>query len=192
MAKLIFITHPEVIIDPSIPVPRWRLSDVGIARMRDFVGSPVVSDVTSVWASTEAKAIEGAGLLAARIGLGVSVDEGLGENDRSSTGFLPPPEFEKVADEFFARPEKSMRGWERAIDAQARVRAALSRILVDHDKQGDIAIVAHGAVGTLLLFELLKQPISREFDQPFAGHYWIATIPGLTPVHAWRPIAPRQ
>lgn len=36
------------------------------------------------------------------------------ENDRSSTGFLPPEEFEVVADAFFAQPGVSVRGWETA------------------------------------------------------------------------------
>ena len=43
------------------------------------------------------------------------------ENDRSATGFLEPSEFERVADEFFARPTVSIGGWERAIDAQKRI-----------------------------------------------------------------------
>lgn len=29
------------------------------------------------------------------------------ENDRSATGFLPPPEFEAVANQFFANPHKA-------------------------------------------------------------------------------------
>ena len=71
MKELIFITHPEIIVDSQIDVRRWRLSDAGLARMRIFADSPAVADVTSVWASTEAKAIEAAGILAARFGLGV-------------------------------------------------------------------------------------------------------------------------
>jgi len=190
MARLIFTTHPEVTIDPLVPVERWRLSDVGLARMRRFAESPVVADVTSVWASTEAKAIEAAGILAARFGIGVAVDHDLGENDRRSTGFLPPAEFEQVTDAFFASPQQSIRGWERAVDAQQRVRRALDRILARHGS-GDIAVVAHGAIGTLLLCSYRQQPITRQADQPFQGHYWIAALPSLTVQHAWKPMAPR-
>jgi hypothetical protein len=43
------------------------------------------------------------------------------ENDRSATGFLPPDEFETVANRLFAEPLVSIRGWERAIDAQLRI-----------------------------------------------------------------------
>ena len=158
--------------------------------MRHFAESPVVANVSSVWASTEAKAIEAAGMLAARFGIGVRVASDLGENDRSATGFLPPAEFEKVADAFFANPEESVHGWERAIDAQQRIRHAVDGILAQRGS-GDIAIVAHGAVGTLLLCSYRQRPISRKSDQPFQGHYWIATLPSLTVRQSWRPIAPR-
>jgi broad specificity phosphatase PhoE len=190
MANLIFITHPEVTIDPLIPVERWRLSDDGVARMRRFVEGPVVAEVTSVWASTEAKAIEAAGMLAARFGIGIEVASDLGENNRSATGFLPPAEFEKVADAFFADPEENVRGWERAIDAQRRIRGAVDRIIANHGG-GDLAVISHGAVGTLLLCSYRRQAISRKADQPFQGHYWIAALPSLTVRRSWEPIAPR-
>lgn len=192
MSKLIFITHPEVIVVPDVPVTRWRLSPEGIARMRRFADGPVPAGVTAVWASAEAKAIEAAGILAARLGLGISVDPDLGENDRSATGFLPPDAFEAVADQFFAQPHESVRGWERAADAQARVRKAVDRIVAGHAGQGDLAIVAHGAVGTLLWCSYRGQPTTRGADQPFQGHYWTASLPDRTVQHGWIPIAPRD
>ena len=191
MATLFFITHPEVVVSPETPVRRWHLSPQGIDRMRRFSALPLLSGVAAVWSSTETKAIEAAGILAASRGLGVHVCEALGENDRSATGFLPPAEFEQVADAFFAAPQESVRGWERAIDAQARVRRAVEAIIAGH-AGGDIAIVAHGAVGTLLFCALSGQPISRAFDQPFQGHYWQAPLPGLVPTEGWRSIAPRE
>ncbi|QRZ15029.1 histidine phosphatase family protein [Paracoccus methylovorus] len=190
MAKLIFITHPEVIVDPQTDVRRWRLSDAGRARMRIFADSPVVADVTAIWSSAETKALEAAAILAARSGIEVQVDEDLGENDRSATGFLAPEEFEKVADTFFAEPQKSVRGWERAQDAQQRIENAVGRILAGHRK-GDIAVVAHGTVGSLLLCSYSGRPISRTADQPFQGHYWMAELPAMALLHPWRPIAPR-
>jgi broad specificity phosphatase PhoE len=189
--QLIFITHPEVIVEPKVPVSRWHLSCAGLARMREFVDLDVVAKVSSVWASTEAKAIEAAGILAAKSGIGVSVAADLGENDRSSTGFLPSEEFEAVANDFFAMPHASIRGWERASDAQERVYQATTLIVAKHNIEGDIAIVAHGAVGTLLLSKLLNEPISRMRDQPFQGHYWIASLPDLVITTTWRPIGPR-
>lgn len=71
-----------------------------------------------------------------------------------------------MADEFFARPEVSVRGWERAVDAQGRIVTAVTELLADERSgAGDVLVVAHGAVGTLLLCHLLGRPITRQLDQ---------------------------
>ena len=62
-------------------------------------------------------------------GVPYSVVAALHENDRSATGYLPPDRFEAVADRFFAEPETSVLGWERAVDAQARIVACVARIV---------------------------------------------------------------
>ena len=38
-ARFLFITHPQVTIDPGIPVPDWTLSQVGRERMARFASS---------------------------------------------------------------------------------------------------------------------------------------------------------
>jgi broad specificity phosphatase PhoE len=184
-----FISHPEVAIDPQRPVPRWNLSDVGISRMRAFAASAAMRDVRTVWASTETKAVEAGGILAGALGLAVSVHPGLDENDRSATGYLPHAEFQRVADDFFARPEESVRGWERAIDAQRRVVAAFDAITTA-PTAGDTAILSHGGVGTLLYCHLAGIDISRGYDQPSQGHFWSCTLPSRAILHAWKPIGP--
>src|SRR5918996_613042 len=143
--QLYFITHPNVVISRDVPVPRWPLSELGLARMRKGLQQPWVKDITAVYCSTEQKAIDGARILADHLSIPFRQVEDLGENDRSSTGFLPPDEFERVADQFFANPEVSIRGWERAADAQARVVRAVEGLAPTN---GAIAIVSHGAVGT--------------------------------------------
>ena len=155
-------------IDPEVPVRRWGLTPLGIARMRAMAALPEMAAVAGVWASTEAKAIEGAGILAGRLGLPVRVHAGLGENDRESTGYLPEPEFQRTADAFFASPHASIRSWERAVDAQARIVAAVAEVLRDAPP-GPVAVVAHGGVGALLRAHLAGAPISRSWDQPGAG-----------------------
>jgi broad specificity phosphatase PhoE len=185
------ITHPEVVVDAEVPVPRWYLSDKGIHRMRAFATGHDPGKLSAVWASPETKAIEAAGILAAQFGLPVLVHHGLHENDRSATGFLPPPEFDRMADAFFVRPEESVRGWERAVDAQARVAAAVDDILQGFSG-ANIAFVSHGGVGTLLLCKYLGIPISRTADQPFQGHFWSFDIATRHVIHRWRDIAPQE
>lgn len=165
----LYITHPQVRIDPDVPVPKWGLSDVGRARAEALAGKAWVRRIGRIVTSDETKALELAELLAAAAGLPVEVVEGAHENDRSATGFLPPPEFEKAADWFFAHPERSFRGWERAIDAQRRIVAVVQAVLARHDPSVPIAFIGHGGVGTLLRCHLAGLPINRIHDQPPNG-----------------------
>lgn len=193
MSKLIFITHPEVVVDPDRAVPDWGLNEIGRARAEAFALNPLLSEVTAIWSSTERKAIETARILSAPRGLSVATRADLGENDRSATGFMPREAFEAAADAFFAQPEESFRGWERAIDAQSRVATAVANIVRDHcvgsAAEGDLAIVAHGAVGTLLWCQLRGVPIDRQHDQPAQGHYWCARFADLRPETGWQSVA---
>jgi len=169
-----------VTIDPAVPVPQWGLSPAGRTRALAVAAEPWVRRLVGVFASTERKAIETAELL----GVTPVTDHELSENDRSATGFLPPDEFERVADEFFARPHDSVRGWERAIDAQRRIVEAVDRCR-RAAPDGDVAIVAHGAVGTLLRCHLLGIPIDRRHDQPGVGSGYVVDRATLTVLTSW-------
>ena len=189
MAKVFFITHPDVLPDPAVPVTEWPLNARGVARMRAMLSQSWVPGIVHVASSTERKAIDGAAILAAHLGLRPVTHPGLGENDRSSTGYLAKPEFEVMADAFFAHPEQSVAGWERAVDAQARIVAAMRDVL-QTVPAGDVAVVAHGGVGALLLCHLLGLPISRAADQPpgSGGHVLAFNRATWAIRHSWRPI----
>lgn len=160
------ITHPDVLIDPAVPVPEWPLSERGRERMRAVLKQPWVPGLRALFSSTERKAIDGAKILAEALGLPITPIAELGENDRSATGYLPKLEFEATADQFFARPHDSIRGWERAIDAQRRIVSAMERVLVLAPPEGDIAVVSHGGVAALYLCHLQGRSIGRDADQP--------------------------
>ncbi|WP_395672176.1 histidine phosphatase family protein [Inquilinus sp.] len=184
------ITHPDVLIDPAVPVPDWPLSQRGRERMRAVLDQPWAADLGSLFCSTERKARDGAAILAKALGLPATELAGLGENDRSSTGYLPKSEFEAMADAFFARPQESVRGWERAVDAQHRIVAAVDEVLRRAPAEGDIAIVSHGGVGALLLCHLQGSPISRAADQPAGqgGHHYAFAAEDRRLLHGWRSI----
>ena len=187
-----FITHPDVVVDPALPVPRWPLSPRGRERMQRLLACAWVRRIGVVWCSEEQKAVDAAGILADGLGIPLQVMAELGENDRSATGYLPKAEFEATADEFFARPEASVRGWERAVDAQARIIGAVERIAALTPGTAPVAIVSHGAVGALLLSHLAGRPISRRDDQPpgAGGHYYTWLMPERILRHGWRSIDP--
>lgn len=193
----LYITHPQVKIDPQVPVRRWGLSDIGRARAIQAAQRPWTKSIGRIVSSDEVKAIESAQHLAGAAGVTIEVAEHMHENDRSATGFLPPPEFEAAADWFFSHPDESFKGWERAADAQARIVSAVSRILADHDPAVPIAFVGHGGVGTLLKCHLLHQPIARTEDQPGGGGNLFcfsladrAVTCDWTPIETWEGLQP--
>ena len=169
MRTIHFISHPDVVISPHVPITRWPLSERGRARMAAALAQPWVPGISAVYCSTEQKAIDGALMLAIHRGLAPTQVASLGENDRTSTGYLPLAEFETVADAFFAKPGQSVRGWETAVHAQARIVEAVASIAAADTSAGALAIVSHGAVGALLYCHLSGQPISRRWDQPANG-----------------------
>ncbi|MGB3874335.1 MAG: histidine phosphatase family protein [Shinella zoogloeoides] len=164
----LYITHPQVAIDPAVPVPDWGLSGRGRERAALAAASDWAGRIGRFVASTERKAVETADILAAGR-VPVETDHAMGENDRSATGFLPPDAFEEAANWFFAHPQESFHGWEQAMDAQARIVAAVERVLATHDPALPIAFVGHGGVGTLLKCHLGGTPIRRDGDQPAGG-----------------------
>ena len=168
MPAVRFIPHPEVAIDPVVPVPDWGLSAVGHRRAALLAARPWARGLAAVFSSAERKARETAAPLGQALGLAVRVRPALGENDRSATGYLARVEFEATADRFFAAPAASIRGWERAADAQARIVGAVAAALAEAPP-GDLAIVAHGGVGALLRCHLAGVAITRAEDQPAGG-----------------------
>jgi len=180
-----YLTHPQVNIDPSIPVPSWGLSDFGRARMTAVTSTKRLSGTTQVISSGERKAIETAEIIAAKLGVDVEVREAMHENDRSATGFLVPDEFEAVANQFFAHPHISVRGWERAVDAQLRIVREVEHVLA-RNRPGDVLFVGHGGVGTLLYCHYSGLAIDRAHDQPAGGGCCFTFIvEGRRVLHSW-------
>lgn len=168
--RALYLTHPQVRMDPNVPVPLWPLSEEGRARAEQFVARRTVPEDALVFSSREAKALELAELVAAAAGTPVLADHLMGENDRSATGFLPPSLFEQTADAFFAHPEQSIEGWERAIDAQSRIVETIGLALGAVREGTPVVFCGHGAVGTLLKCHLGGRAIARSEDQSRHGH----------------------
>jgi broad specificity phosphatase PhoE len=181
-----YLTHPQVEIDPGIPVPSWGLSELGRARTEAIASTGRLSGTTQIICSGERKAIETAEIIAAKLKIDVEVREAMHENDRSATGFLVPDEFEAVANQFFAQPDSSIRGWERAIDAQSRIVHEVEHVLA-RKRPGDVLFVGHGGVGTLLYCHYSGFAIDRTHDQPAGGGCFFAFAEdGRRVQHSWR------
>lgn len=168
--RALYVTHPQVRIDANIPVPQWGLSDEGRVRAMAFALRGVVPKGAMIFSSCERKALELAALLAEAAGTSVISDHLMGENDRSATGFLPPALFEAMAGRFFAQPQISADGWERAVDAQSRIVAAVVAALASVPDDTPAIFCGHGAVGTLLKCHVGGRPIARSEDQSRHAH----------------------
>jgi broad specificity phosphatase PhoE len=187
MGRVHFITHPEVEILPSVPVTEWTLSGTGLSRAGQMLSQPWCQHIASVFCSTERKALIVAEMLSEHLGVPCIRHAGLGENDRSATGYLAKEDFERTADQFFANPDRNVCGWETARDAQLRIVAAVDEILRGGPPPS-IAIVAHGGVGALLRCHLKRIPISRKEDQPRQGSYFTFTSSHPVAITEWRAI----
>ncbi len=172
-------------------VPDWGLSKKGKQRHKLFNSNTETKNITAVYSSYEQKAIDGGLILSNHLGIELKKIESLKENDRSSTGFLFEEEFQTTVNNFFANPNESIRGWEKAIDAQNRIVSAIKYIISNDKSSGDIAVVAHGGVGTLLFCFLASKKISRQYDQPQngGGHFFTFYKDNFKIIHDWQDIA---
>ncbi|MER8487942.1 hypothetical protein NKH53_06640 [Mesorhizobium australicum] len=87
-----YITHPQVQIDASVPVPDWGLSDIGRARAHAMLNQPWIGR-SGVWCRrANARQLKTAEVLGRHLDLAVQVSERMHENDpmrendRSATG----------------------------------------------------------------------------------------------------------
>lgn len=188
MRLVYFITHPDVVIDPEIPVPRWPLSERGRERMKTLLVKPWINSLGSIYCSTEQKALDGAAILAEHLDLGYERMQGLDEIDRSSTGYLPHAEHAATAAKFFADPERSIRGWETACNAQQRIIEAVEGLIEKDSGSKHIAMVSHGAVGVLYLCRLKQCPISAAEGPAGAngGSYYCFEATSKALVYSWQ------
>lgn len=193
MAVLRYLSHPQVAIDPALPVPRWSLSRNGRERMLALSSADWLEATTTIVSSSETKACEAAAILGAARGLLPEVDPALDEIDRSATGYVPHARHEALTDAFFGSPDDSAEGWERARDVTARGVAALRHHVARHlageagTALGDLLLIGHGAIGTLTMCALAGIAHERRHDQPAGGGaIWAARLPDLTLIHRWR------
>ncbi|MEM6897191.1 MAG: histidine phosphatase family protein [Pseudomonadota bacterium] len=180
-----YLSHPDVEVDPHRPVPLWRLSKAGRARVESFARASDRS-FSCIFSSDETKAVETAAILAAAWHLPLHINAAMHENDRSATGYFPSDAFESAANAFFAQPDDSYLGWETARAAQARILAEVSRA-ISQTAHPDILFVGHGGVGTLLYCHLAGRAISRlqNLGHPKGGNLfdWRS---GQAPEGYWR------
>ena len=84
-----FITHPDVVIDPLIPVPQWPLSERGKSRIRRLLSHAWIARIEALYCSTEQKAVDGAALLSEALGIPFHQVAALGKTTVQPLGTSP-------------------------------------------------------------------------------------------------------
>lgn len=164
MSYALYVTHPEVILDPAEPATRWHLSERGRERAAAFAPSAAMQPISLLIASPEIKTMETAELLTAgerEIVVGAKTFE----NVRTSTGVVPATEFETLMDLLYAHPQDSAAGWETLAATEARIVSAVRAELEQYAGRCPIAFVGHGTVGTVLKCHLAGRKPTRDEDQ---------------------------
>ncbi len=150
MCKLILIKHSLPLIDPALPARQWRLSEEGRQRCEELAVRVAALMPMQLFSSHEPKAQETAELVGARLNLAVTPVRDLHEHARENVPFLSPEEIHRSIKEFFRQPDALVFGEESARQTLERFTRAVAGIVAAH-QNGDLAIVAHGTVITLLV-----------------------------------------
>lgn len=172
MTKLIYITHPAVEVQQDIPVNKWHISDDGWKQTMRLVRKPFWAHVDTIYSSQEPKAKSVADEVEAHhVNLKFPIpfgNEELGEIDRSSTGYIGSEGYPKAMEQFYLHPSGSYNGWETAEAATERTLRVISHIM-DDNLNKTVAIIGHGAVGTLLICYLKNISPTMKEDPKVPG-----------------------
>jgi broad specificity phosphatase PhoE len=186
VSKIIYLSHPEVKIDPQRAVSDWEISEQGRRRLIAASKRGWPGRGWRLIASPEVKAQQTAEFLSNAFALPLHTHPDMGEVDRSATGYLPYDAHEALADALFAQPAIGPQGWESAQAASQRITKAFQEVLAE--VSDNMIFVGHGAVGSFLWCALTKTPISRAADQRRCGSFWAGSMgpDGFVPVHPWQ------
>lgn len=151
MRQLILVKHSAPLIDRQRPSHEWVLSDDGKARcgpladaLREFAPAAIVC-------STEPKARETAQLVGQALGVAVEEGQDLYEHDRSNVPHMEGAAFQSAVAQFFNEPDALVLGEETAEEALERMQSAVDEAVARHPGDGNLVVVSHGTVITLLV-----------------------------------------
>jgi broad specificity phosphatase PhoE len=182
----LYVTHPQVVMDPDVPTPRWQLDEVGLERARRFAAHALLAPVRRIVSSDEPKALQLATALAAGREVTVESSALFGETRRS--GYLDREAFERALDGLYGG--QPIAGWESAEAALTRMLSAVDAALAKHDLSQPIAFTGHGTVGTLLKCHYGRRALARGEDQrrmadPGGGNVFVFRLADRSLVTDW-------
>jgi broad specificity phosphatase PhoE len=149
--KLILVRHslPEMVT--GVPAREWHLSAEGRHRCAALAGRLAAYELGAVVSSEEPKAVETGQIVAETLGLPFDTVPGLHEHERGVVRSLwAKDEFQARMASFFEHPDELVLGHETADQAHTRFARAVASV-IQWVPAGNLAIVSHGTVMTLLI-----------------------------------------
>ncbi|MFW6039141.1 MAG: histidine phosphatase family protein [bacterium] len=150
MRSLILVKHSMPELQADRPAAQWRLSEDGRHRCLALARHLAAHAPVAIVASREPKAAETAMILAKHLNRPCVLADDLHEHERTNVPLMKPAEFQASVAAMLAEPDELVLGLETARQAQQRFARAVNRVLDAHP-EGNIVIVAHGTVISLLL-----------------------------------------
>ena len=144
-----------------------ELSEAGQAQAQHLADYLASEELHAIYASPMMRAQQTASPLAERLGLAVSLVEGVAEYDRNSPEYIPVEELKATNDPRWQQMLENT--WDNKEETQdefdARVFESVEAIVADHGGH-NVAVVCHGGVINSYLARILGTPTSRGFFYP--------------------------
>lgn len=155
MTRLTLLRHGRPEVDPRAPAAGWRLSPDAVPDLKALRRSGVLPSGAAWWSSPEPKARATASALSDSP---VRLVEDLREQERPAEWFDDASEFTRLVRLSVMEPDvAARRGWEPAGHTQARVVAAVRRVVAEAAGT-ELVLVGHGTAWTLAVAALTGQP----------------------------------
>lgn len=162
-AQLILIRHAAPVIEPGRAAKAWTLPPDAVGPVERLGAQIDAERLVEIVSSTETKAVATAEMLAKRFSMAWRIAEGLHEHERGVLPWMAEDQWRAQLAEFFARQDELIFGLETANRALQRFRAAVKSTL-DTARAGDVVIVSHGTVMSLLLAEITGEDAFEIWD----------------------------
>ena len=125
----------------------WPLSQEGEAQASAFAEAPLWEEVSTVYSSTESKALATVRPASATHGLEIEEDERLREARRPARWIK---DYEDAVRRYLEHPGNPVEEWESAPDVRARMVECIGEISTRHPEKS-VAVCGHGLALTLYL-----------------------------------------
>jgi broad specificity phosphatase PhoE len=153
---LYLVRHAEVVLLGDVAPQDWQLSSEGQRAARLLGDAPQWKRLNLIASSPEAKAVATARPIATATALELRTEHALREVSRGATPLVTASEYERLVAAHFAAPCESVHGWERGIDATARIRECIDRLMSEGGPA--VCVVSHGLVLSHYLADLRGMP----------------------------------